>query len=141
MRALIEKNPYEVIYRAIKGMIPKNNLREDILSQKLIVHDGPYHTQYNWMLPQFTEPQPYDINKHFGLDSVYNKDEWVIEFETDKASRPKEFKDFKEDIKLDATIPRHLQEGPKFTQPKTNLFHAQAYKSHYRVMRKMRTHK
>jgi len=44
MRAAIEKNPYEVIYKAIKGMIPKNKHREDILSRKLIVHNGPYHT-------------------------------------------------------------------------------------------------
>jgi large subunit ribosomal protein L13 len=46
MRSLIEKDSSRVIYRAIKGMIPKNDLREQILRQKLIVHDGPYHTQY-----------------------------------------------------------------------------------------------
>lgn len=51
MRSLLEKNPYEVIYRAVKGMTPKNKLREDILKQYLIVHDGPYHSQYNWHLP------------------------------------------------------------------------------------------
>ena len=28
MRSLIEKDPYRVIYRAIKGMIPKNHIRE-----------------------------------------------------------------------------------------------------------------
>ena len=46
MRSLIEKDSSRVIYRAIKGMIPKNDLREQILRQKLIDHDGPYHTQY-----------------------------------------------------------------------------------------------
>ena len=46
MRSLIEKDSSRVIYRAIKGMIPKNDLREQILRKKLIVHDGPYHTQY-----------------------------------------------------------------------------------------------
>jgi large subunit ribosomal protein L13 len=28
LRTLIEKEPYRVFYRAIKGMIPKNNIRE-----------------------------------------------------------------------------------------------------------------
>ncbi len=51
MRSLVEKDSSRVIYRAIKGMIPKNDLREQILRQKLIVHDGPYHTQYAQMLP------------------------------------------------------------------------------------------
>jgi len=31
MRELLEKDPHEVIYRAVKGMVPKNKLREDIL--------------------------------------------------------------------------------------------------------------
>ena len=124
MRTLIEKDPHEVIYRAIKGMIPKNGLREDILRQKLIVHDGPYHNQYNWMLPQFTEPEHYDINEHFGLNKVHDKDEWMIEFDSNPEARPAEFKDFDEDIKHENTIPNHLREGPKYTVPKTNLFAA-----------------
>lgn len=51
LRQLLEKDPHEAIYRAVKGMIPKNKLREDILKQHLIVHDGPYHSQYAQMLP------------------------------------------------------------------------------------------
>lgn len=90
MRALVEKEPYRVIYRAVKGMIPKNHIREEILSQRLIVHDGPYHTQYAWMLPQFTESEPHDINEHFGFNKVGDKDEFEIEFETDPSKRPKE---------------------------------------------------
>lgn len=31
MRDLLEKNPSEIIYRAVKGMTPKTKLREDIL--------------------------------------------------------------------------------------------------------------
>lgn len=103
------------------------------------MHDGPYHNQHNWMLPQFTEPEPYDINEHFGLNKVDDKEQWEIEFESDPASRPAEFKDHDEDIQIENTIPLHLREGPKFTKPKTNLFAAQAYKSHFKKMRKMKT--
>jgi len=78
------------------------------------------------MLPQFTDSQPYDINEHFGLNKFDDKDEFEIEFESDPASRPEEFKDFTSHTEENVmnTIPRHLREGPKFTDPKTNLFAA-----------------
>jgi len=68
MRTLLEKDAHEVIYRAVKGMVPKNKLREDILKQHLIVHDGPYHSQFELMLPQFTESESTNINEHFKMD-------------------------------------------------------------------------
>mmetsp|Transcript_62731 Transcript_62731/g.86700 ORF Transcript_62731/g.86700 Transcript_62731/m.86700 type:complete len:90 (+) Transcript_62731:600-869(+) len=62
MRLLIEKDARQVVYLAVKGMLPKNSHREDILKKHLIVHDGPYHTQVNWKLPQFGQAMPNDIN-------------------------------------------------------------------------------
>ena len=32
MKTMLEKKPEEVVYRAVKGMLPKNNLRKQILS-------------------------------------------------------------------------------------------------------------
>ncbi len=43
MKHLVEKHPEEPIRRAVKGMIPKNNIREQILDEFLIIHTGPYH--------------------------------------------------------------------------------------------------
>jgi len=55
---LVEKNdaPFAV-WHAVKGMMPKNKLRETILDRFLIIHDGPFHQQENYKLPQFTEQQ------------------------------------------------------------------------------------
>jgi hypothetical protein len=44
----------------------------------LIVHAGPYHTQFAQMLPHFTESAPHDINEHFGFNKVGDKDEFEI---------------------------------------------------------------
>ena len=42
-KELQEKNPREIIRRAVKGMIPKNSIRDDIIERNLIVHNGMYH--------------------------------------------------------------------------------------------------
>lgn len=56
----------------------------------MIVHAGPYHTQFAQMLPHFTESAPHDINEHFGFNKVGDKDEFEITFETNEKRRPKE---------------------------------------------------
>jgi ribosomal protein L13 len=40
MKDLIEKDPAQIIRRAVKGMIPKNTIREEILDKFLIVYPG-----------------------------------------------------------------------------------------------------
>ena len=67
MRKKLERDPEEVVYLAVKGMVPKNNTREKLLAQNLIVHAGPYHPHHAQMLPQFTETEPLDINEHLDL--------------------------------------------------------------------------
>lgn len=44
MDKLLQKEPRQVLYFAIKGMLPKNKLREPLLERSLIVHDGPFHS-------------------------------------------------------------------------------------------------
>lgn len=46
MKTLIEKNPAQIVFRAVKGMMPNNNIRENILEQNLIIHNGPYHNHF-----------------------------------------------------------------------------------------------
>lgn len=55
LRKKLERDPEEVVYLAVKGMVPKNNTREKLLRQNLIVHAGPYHPHHAQKLPQFTE--------------------------------------------------------------------------------------
>lgn len=93
MKGLVEKDPAKIFYLAVKGMMPPNKLREIQLRQKLIIHAGPYHTQYAQMLPQFTESQPLDINEHLDLHNTSDPNHWRIEFETHPENRPEELKD------------------------------------------------
>jgi large subunit ribosomal protein L13 len=53
MKELVEKDPTEIIRRAVKGMLPKNTIRGIILERNLIVHAGPYHDHLAQKLPQF----------------------------------------------------------------------------------------
>jgi large subunit ribosomal protein L13 len=43
MKDLIQKDPQELVYRAVKGMLAKNTIRNILLEQNLIIHAGPYH--------------------------------------------------------------------------------------------------
>ena len=51
LRTMLERDPAKVIRLAIVNMLPRNKLRHQLLDSKLIVHDGPFHTQYAQMLP------------------------------------------------------------------------------------------
>jgi len=43
MKDLIEKDPSEIIRRAVIGMLPNNTIRDIIIERNLIVHPGLYH--------------------------------------------------------------------------------------------------
>jgi len=73
-------------------MLPKNKHRENILKRNLIVHDGPYHNQTNWKLPQFGQAMPHDINEHFGLHKIRDPEEFKIIYATDPENLPEEMK-------------------------------------------------
>lgn len=47
----IEKDPKRIITHAVKGMLPKNRLRETTLSKYLVIHDGPHHPHLAQKLP------------------------------------------------------------------------------------------
>lgn len=140
MRTLLDKDPYKVIYLAVKGMVPKNDLREDILKQHLIVHDGPHHDQFAFMLPHFTESAPLDINDYFGFNNLGNKDAFEIEFESDPSKRPVELKDLDVNTNPEDNIPLPLLPPSKFTDPKENLYRSQVFKSSWKHLRKYKKH-
>jgi hypothetical protein len=81
----LDKNPEKVIHHAVSKMLPKNRNRPFLFKKYLIVHGGPAHNQHNFKLPQFTVPQPFDINKQFMIDELMDKDKSQIEWmSTDK---------------------------------------------------------
>lgn len=117
-------------------MLPKNKLREPLLKKMLIVHEGPYHTQYAFMLPQFTQPKALDINKEFDLNDLANKDKFEIIFEKDKSQTPEEFKDLDRNIDEDNLIPSHLRAEKTHTTPKENLFMGLAGRNNWKKLRR-----
>jgi ribosomal protein L13 len=62
MKDLVQKDPEEIIFRAVKGMMAKNTIRNIILEKNLIIHAGPYHNHFAQKLPQFVAQSPLDIN-------------------------------------------------------------------------------
>lgn len=117
---MLEKHPEEVIHHAVSKMLPKNRNREHLFKKYLFVHAGPAHNQLNFKLPQFTVPEPHDINATFQMDDFMDKTKAKIEFATtDKI--PDELKDH--ELALDekhAVIP-HLAYKKQYTVPKENM--------------------
>jgi len=142
MEHLMEKDPEKLIYRTVKGMLPKNDLREEILSKYLIVHGGPYHPHLAQKLPQFTEPEPIDINKeyNFEMSSLTDPNQYKIIFESKPDEKDEQFDNHTREIDESMSKPAHLIKKTH-TDPKSNLFMASYYRSDYRKFRRYRTPK
>ena len=97
MKDLVEKDPAEIIRRAVKGMMPNNTIRGIILERNLIVHEGPYHDHLAQKLPQFIPQIPLDINKELDVKTL-TKDDATVIFESNPDKTPQEFKDIPRDI-------------------------------------------
>jgi large subunit ribosomal protein L13 len=117
----LEKNPEKVIHHAVSKMLPKNRNRPFLFKKYLIVHGGPVHNQHNFKLPQFTVPQPFDINETFKIDELMDKDQAQIEYmNTDKI--PEELQAFDKNLQEQYSINPQLAYKKEFTVPKENLF-------------------
>jgi len=136
---LMEKDPEKLIYLSVKGMLPKNNLREEILSKYLIVHGGPYHPHLAQKLPQFTEPEPKDFNKEFNFEmsSIADPDQYKIVFESDPKAmaEDEQFGKHIRDIDEEMSRPGHLTEKTH-TDPKINKYMASYARGSYKRFRK-----
>ena len=109
------------MYLAIKGMIPKNKLREDVISRKLLIYDGPFHPHFKQGLPQFMEQEPKDINEEFNFGKVVERrHDYKIVYESDPNNPPEEFADVERDIDQSITTPKILTKKTH-TTPKANL--------------------
>ena len=104
MKDLVQKDPQEIIYRAVKGMLAKNTIRGILLERNLIIHEGPFHDHIAQKLPQFVPQRPMDINQEIGLDS-FTKEETTVIYESNPASVPEEFKDLPRDVNEDLATP------------------------------------
>ena len=113
-------------------MIPKNKLREDILSKRLLIYPGAYHPHHKQGLPQFTEPEPFDINEEFDFGKVVdNRHNYKVVFESNSSDLPEEMADVDRDIDEMIGIPTALDKKTH-TSPKYNQKVSKVFKQSYR---------
>jgi hypothetical protein len=106
MKHMLERRPEHVLETAIKGMIPKNLLRNDTLNKRLLIYPGAYHPHFEQGLPQFTVAEPDDINERFDFGKlVERRHEYKIIFQSDPNDLPEEFADVERDIDTSMDIP------------------------------------
>ncbi len=107
----LEKNPCEMVWRSLKGMLPKNKLRHKFLENVEIIEEGG-HTHGDIGLPQFGKINPVDYNEVFGfsLDPKVTK---IVKTDLNEEELEKHFKGF--DVEIDESLakPRYM------TTPKT----------------------
>lgn len=60
------------------GMLPKNELRKQMLRKNIVLFRDGYHNFHNVGLPQFVEPKPKDINEVLGFN--FDKKDMVIKY-------------------------------------------------------------
>ena len=105
----LERDPTFPVYNAVKGMLAKNISRRIFLSN-MVLHEGPYHRQDNWGLPQFIEQPELDLNHLLPANSPQELD--ANEFKIVKViggEIPDELKHLPVEISDELEIPEHLQ--------------------------------
>ncbi len=134
MKHMLERKPEFVLQSAIKGMIPKNTLRDNVLAKRLFIYPGSFHPHFEQGLPQFMVPEHDDINDHFDFGKlVERRHDYKVVFESDPNDVPEEFADVERDIDHAMSIPVALTKKTH-TQPKDNLKYSKALKRNYRQL-------
>jgi hypothetical protein len=126
------------MYEAVKGMLPKNKLREDMIKKNLDIIIGPYHKYHNVGLPQFTEPLPKDINEELGFNDLSPENNTIIF--SSHGNVPEEFKDIP--LEMDSSInePFFSKEKTHRT-PRSNFKLAGRLKKSYKSFTRYKTHR
>ena len=126
------------MYQAVKGMLPKNKSREEVLAKRLEIIEGPYHNHHNKGLPQFMDLVPADINEELGFDDMSAENNRIIFSSTDTI--PEEYSHIPVDLDETITQPYYLKEKTHRT-PRSNFYLANKLKKGYKTMRKYKTHR
>lgn len=105
------------------GMLPKNNLRKDLVKKYVTIYTGPYHNID--VLPQFQEPIPKDINDETNL-SFADREGLYISYHSGKTI-PEEFNDLPIDLDETIDVPVYARKKTH-TEPRYNLKLAYAAK-------------
>lgn len=117
-REMLKKTPEQILIRTLLPMLPKNELRKQMIKQHLIIYKEPYHN-YGHILPQFTEIIPGDMNEELGINKIDPKDH-ILTYASDRENIPEELKELT--IEWDDTmdIPMTIRKKTH-TQPRDNF--------------------
>ena len=141
MKHMLEKKPDYPLRFAIKGMIPKNRLREEILARRLFIYPGAFHPHFKQGLPQFMEQDPNDINEEFDYGKmVERRHNYKVIFESDPNDLPEEFADVERDIDHTIGDPIAL-EKKTHTTPRSNTRQTQYHMTDFRQLGKYKKHR
>jgi large subunit ribosomal protein L13 len=110
----LERNPQEMVWRAIKGMTPKNRMRQLYMTKVEIIAEGGHNYQ-KLGLPQFGKIVPVDYNKVFGITDLTPEKAVITSSSVDESHLPDEFKGFKTEYDETQSKPRYMI-TPKFTE-------------------------
>ena len=133
---MLERKPEQILVRALLGMLPKNDLRHDMIKQNVIIYREPFHNMGN-ILPQFTEVLPRDINDDLAFDKISPENN-VVRFMSHK-ELPVEYKDMPVDIDYSIGIPMPFREKTHAETP-YNIQLARANQKADRMLRRELKH-
>lgn len=138
---MLERNHEHVLQHAIRGMIPKNRHREKVLLPRLFIYPGPFHPHHKQGLPQFTVPEPEDINEKYTFGTVREKrHEFKIIYESNPNNLPEEFADVERDIDPNIDLPFQLLEKTH-TRGKKAIIQNKFAMTQFKAFAKYKKHK
>ena len=80
-----------MIIHSLKGMLPKNKMRENYL-KNILIYDGPFHDLHVLGLPQFGDLTPVNYNVMFGTEFNPQTDVILTDNKEEKAPLIEDYK-------------------------------------------------
>lgn len=134
-KQMLEKSPEQILIHAVLGMLPKNDLRHDMIKQNVIIYREPFHNMTN-ILPQFTELLPRDINEDLGFDKI-GPDNTVVKYMSGK-ELPEEYKDIPLEIDDSIGIPATYREKTHAETPRNKRLLLASHRAEVEIGRKLK---
>ena len=135
---VLATKPERILYEAVKGMLPRNRLREEVIKKNLDIIIGPYHNYHQVGLPQFSDPVPKDLTKELGFDDLDPAHNRII-FTSDPEI-PEELQGIPLEIDHSIGEPLYLKEKTH-TTPSANFRLAGRLRRSYKAFRRYKKHK
>lgn len=104
---MVERKPDQILVRTLLGMLPKNELRHQMIKENVIIYAEPYHN-FGKILPQFVPPLPRDINEDINFDATAESGSKIL-YASDPSKLPEEFSHLPLDLDDSVEIPITLR--------------------------------